>query len=280
MRKIFLCVLLLLFAVPVFAEEHEVFFKQNKTAEVPIVMYHLVTNNGKYIGRYGITPEELEADLKYLDENGYKTVTITELADFVNDGKRLPKKPVVLTFDDGNRSDYEYLLPLLEKYKMKAVVSIVGKFTDECTEMHIKNKGGKYPNALWPQLQEMVKSGRVEIQNHSYNLHGSSGSGRRNNESLEYYQKRLGEDLKKLQERCLEELNVTPNTFTYPLGIVSKGSGDVLKALGFDASLSCQEGLNILKQGEPEGLFMLKRDIRPHGRSIKHVLEKYKEGAD
>jgi peptidoglycan/xylan/chitin deacetylase (PgdA/CDA1 family) len=262
-------------ASSVAANDQEVFFKQNKTAEVPIVMYHLVTKNGKYIGRYGISPDELESDLIYLKENGYKTVTISDLVNFVHHGKRLPKNPIVLTFDDGNRSDYEYLYPLLKKYNMKAVLSVMGKTSDEITKMALDNKNGKFSNLTWPQIQEMVKSGHVEIQNHSYNLHGLGGSGKRKNESMEHYQARLGKDLLHIQERCWEELAYRPNTFTYPLGVVSKGSGEVLKEMGFAASLSCQEGMNILTQGEKDDLFLLKRDIRPSGYSIKRVLDKY-----
>jgi hypothetical protein len=74
MQKFFLCFLVLcFFAVPCFANEEEldteVFFFRVKEVEVPIVMYHLVTERPRYIGKYGISPAELEKDLIFLKEN-------------------------------------------------------------------------------------------------------------------------------------------------------------------------------------------------------------------
>lgn len=253
-----------------------VFFKPDKTAEVPVIMYHLITKNRSLVGRYGITPEDLESDLKYLHDNGYETVVMADLIAFVNRGKPLPKKPVVLTFDDGNFSDYLYLYPLLQKYKQQAVLSILGKQADEYTVSSEKNPTAKYPNLTWPQIKEMKDKGCVEIQSHGYNMHGSIGSAKRRNESVDAYKERFGNDLRKLQERCKDELRFTPTTFAYPLGLISESSGDVLNELGFSASLSCCEGMNLLKTGEPECLFRIKRNIRPNGRSIESVLERMK----
>lgn len=253
-----------------------VFFKSEKTAEVPIIMYHLVTKNGNLVGRYGITPGELESDLKYLQENGYETILMADLISFVYRGRPLPKKPVVLTFDDGNYSDYLYLYPLLQKYKSKAVLSVLGKQSDEYTEAAEKNKGGKYPNLTWPQIKEMKDKGFAEIQSHSYNMHGANGSAKRRGESVEAYQERFKNDLNRLQARCKEEIRWKPTTFTYPLGLISESSRAVLNDLGFSASLSCCEGMNQLKQGDPECLFQLKRNIRPSRRDIGTVLERMK----
>jgi peptidoglycan/xylan/chitin deacetylase (PgdA/CDA1 family) len=254
-------------------DDAAVFFWRSKEVEVPIVMYHLVTEKGKYIGKYGITPAELEADLRYLKDNGYRTVVMEDLIQFVQKGKRLPKKPIVLTFDDGNTGDLVYVLPLLEKYKMKAVFSVIGEATDRFTKAKNESPNGKYPNLTWAQINEMVDSGRCEIQSHGYNVHGRNGAGKRGGESAEAYHNRLRADLLKLQEICFEHLEYKPTTFTYPLGVISKETQAVLDDLGFTASLSCQEGINVLKQGEPKCLFRLKRSNRPSGRPIKILLE-------
>jgi len=95
--------------------ETEVFFRRAKEVSVPIVMYHLVTENPKYIGKYGVTPEELRQDLAYLKKKGYNTIVMQDLINYVERGIKLPKKPIMLTIDDGNYSDYSYLLPLLKE---------------------------------------------------------------------------------------------------------------------------------------------------------------------
>ena len=253
----------------------EVFFRRVKEAEVPIVMYHLVTQNPKYIGKYGITPAELEDDLKFLHENGYNTVVMQDLINFVNKGKKLPKNPIMLTFDDGNTSDYTILLPLLQKYKMKAVIAVLGAAADKYTVEAEENPSAVYPNLTWKQISELHNSGHVEIANHSYNLHTPPlGSKNKSGESPEAYHARLLADLQKFQHACTVHLGITPTTYVYPLGALGEGSRAVLEELGMVASVSCQEGKNIIRQGDKDCLFLLKRTNRPSGRSIKDILEK------
>jgi len=233
-------------------------------------MYHLITKDSNQIGRYAISPDEMEADLKYLVDNGYESVFMADLIRFVGGRQSLPEKPIVLTFDDGRNSDYDYLLPLLERYDMKAVLSIVGQFTDENTDA----KYSKKPHLTWDQLHEIHKSKRVEIQSHSYHFHDGIGCGRRKGESMEEYQKRLKADLLKLQETLTKKIGRAPTTFTYPLGIISNGSEEVLRELNFKASLSCWEGLNTITAGEPDSLFQLKRNIRRSGQPVSSILNK------
>ena len=262
-----------------FAEEQndtEVFFFKAKEVDVPIIMYHLVTENSKYIGKYGVSPTELEEDLKYLKKNGYNTIVMQDLIDFVEKGKKLPKNPILLSFDDGNSSDYRYLLPLLQQYKMKAVIAIIGEAVDRCTKDSEGNPTGKYPNLTWTQVAELHKSGIVEVQSHGYNVHGKRGSGKNHGEDAQAYHARLLADLTKLQQSCETHLGYVPNTFIYPLGIISDGSREVLEELGFVASLSCLEGVNKIRQGDKDCLFSLKRYNRPSGQSLESLLKTMK----
>jgi len=252
----------------------EVFFRKEKEAQVPIIMYHLVTETSRFIGRDAIRPGELKNDLQYLKDNGYNTVTMADLIKFVKKGKSLPENPIVLTFDDGNASDYDVLFPLLKEYDMKAVISIIGVTTDEMTAKYAKNPSDRFHNLTWEQIAEMHKSGIVEVQSHGYDLHGKAGSGKRWRESADTYHQRLRADLQKLQSLCEEHLGENPNTFCYPLGIISKGSQAVLEEMGFMASLSCQEGMNIIKEGDMSCLFELKRVNRPSGKSVEAILGK------
>lgn len=285
--RIFLTFIILLCCLgisTVFAEAGEISqepltapaFIKPETAEVPIIMYHLITKNSRYVGKHGITPEELENDLRYLKDNGYETVVIADLIAFVRKGKNLPKKPIVLTFDDSNSSDYRYLYPLLQKYDMKAVLSVLGYAVDECTELSAKQKEPRiFPNSTWEQLKEMGQSEYIELQNHSYNLHGATGSAKRKGESVEDYHRRLKEDLSKMQRRIEDMTGVEPTAFTYPYGLISDSSHEILKEVGFAASLSCYGGLiNFLKENDLDCLFCLKRTNRPSGVSISAILQK------
>lgn len=239
---------------------------------LPILMYHEVKpfKNGKDV----ITPFEIESDLKYLKENDYSTITMTDLIEYMHYGTELPQNPIILSFDDGYLNNYVYVIPLLKKYEMKIVMSIIGKNSDDFTR--IPDDNVDYSHVTWTQINEMKDSGFVEIQNHTYNLHAIGkkrfGCSKNKGEALEHYEKVLIDDVGKLQWEITNNIGFTPNTFVYPYGKVSKESISVIKRLGFQATLTCDYGINILSK-DMESLFGLKRICRPHGVSAQKALK-------
>lgn len=242
--------------------------------KVPILMYHSILKDPQRTGDYVISPEQLEKDLIYLQDHGYTTVFLTDLIAYVHEGTPLPDKPIVLTFDDGYYNNLVYLLPLLEKYQMKAVISIVGEYVQRFSDT--KDPNPNYGHLNWDDIKTLQQSGLVEIQNHSYSMHeqkGRKGAGRKRGESVEAYTKALKEDLEKLQKAVQEHTGIVPNTFVYPFGQVSKESFPVIKELGFQASLSCFEKINVLTR-DPECLYSLCRFNRPGALSSEVFMER------
>lgn len=246
---------------------------------VPIIMYHSIMKKSSQFGKYVITDNEFEKDISYLKEHGYTSINMTELINFVYGGSELPDKPVIITFDDGNLNNYIYGKPVLEKYGMKAVISIVGTYTESFSKSPPPTEDPPYAFASWSQIKEISDSGFFEIQNHTYNLHLINkqiyGIKKKSGETPENYKERLTSDISKLQDKISEVTGVTPNTFTYPFGYVSKESKDVLKNLGFKATLSCAEGVNIIDRNKQDTLYGLKRKNRPHGISSETFFKNF-----
>ncbi len=246
----------------------------NEKIDVPILMYHNVFRSSNRSGKYIISETGFEQDLKFLTENGYSTIVMKDLIDYVYDGKSLPEKPVVLTFDDGYFNNFSYVFPLLQKYNCKAVLSIIGYYTDMYSDSPDENPS--YSHVTWDNVNKMIESGYVEMQNHSYNLHstdhGRNGSKKKRGESLSEYKKVLKEDLGKLQEQFKTQTGYVPNTYTYPFGSVSNDSFDIIKEMGFKASLSCESGMNHISR-DPECLYMMKRYIRTPSNSASEILK-------
>ena len=278
LKHIAVALLLLFTAVAATAGIHRAVFtyspsaQTQKSADVVILMYHSIlksSNGSKYI----VSPTAFENDLKFLSENGYKTVLMQDLIDFVYEGTSLPEKSVVLTFDDGYYNNYVYIYPLLKRYNAKAVISIVGEYTDEYSnnnDTHVN-----YAHLSWDNLREMSESGLVEIQNHTYALHsydkGRKGCSIKSGESVEAYTEMLTKDIGRLQNECLENLGKAPEVFTYPFGFICDESYDIVKNLGFRASLSCREGLNTIER-RPEQLYLLKRYLRTPRRGAADII--------
>lgn len=243
--------------------------------KVPIIMYHSILKSQS--GDYIIHPSILEKDLNYIKEKGYSTITMTDLINYVYNNIAIPEKSIIITFDDGHYNNLGYAVPLLEKYDMKAVISIVGNYTDTFSKTDEANMN--YGYLRWKDINELIKSGTVEFQNHTYNLHSigaRKGAMKKHNETKEHYQTFLSDDIQKLQEEFKNNTNYIPNTFTYPFGAISKESIDIIKQLGFKASLSCAKGINEITK-DPNCLYMLKRNNRPSYISteqfFKNLLE-------
>ena len=118
---------------------------------VPVLMYHAVGDDCWGEESLFVKPEELEKQLQYLSENGYETI-------FFEDLSRIEQyeKPVLLTFDDGYDDNAETLLPLLQKYGMKATIFLIA------------GDVGKPHKLTRAQLTELVQSGLVSIQSHGW----------------------------------------------------------------------------------------------------------------
>ena len=246
--------------VPVFSPQ------SSDTVELPIIMYHSVLKDTALSGKYVVTPSELENDIKYLKDNGYSFISGFDLINFTYDNAPLPEKPVMLTFDDGFYNNYGYVVPILKKYDAKAVISIVGKYTDEYSDSNIQNMS--YGYLRWSEVYDLFLSNRTDVGNHSYNFHsnsnGRNGSKRNRGEDIEQYKNTFYSDTKKVQERCLAKTGFAPVIYTYPFGEYSDESTGILKDMGFKMSLTCDEGLNYISH-DPDSLFLLKRYNRPSG---------------
>lgn len=248
---------------------------EQESRAVPILMYHSILKDPKRTGKYILPPEVLEQDIRYLLNQGYETVVLEDLVRFVEGKDTLPEKPVILTFDDGYLNNLTYVLPILEEYDCRAVISIVGAYTARFSETPDPNPS--YAHVTWEDISAMELSGRFEIQNHSYDMHGQQGrmgSGRKNGESDAAYAAVFTADVGKLQSELTRRCGITPTFFTYPFGVIGKDSRELLKQMGFVGTLTCREVISRVSVGDPESLWGLGRFNRPGDLSTAQYMAK------
>ncbi|MDD4780011.1 MAG: polysaccharide deacetylase family protein [Tissierellia bacterium] len=247
------------------------------SVKLPIIMYHHVLKDSKKWGKYVISPNEFEDDIIYLKKEGYTTVVMQDIIDYVYNKKPLPLKPIILTFDDGYLSNYEYIIPILEKHDCKAVISVVGEYIETSSGEYVTSVAYSYMD--WDHITEAINSKYIEIQNHSYSMHKigkRKGASKKNGESFEEYKNALVEDIGKMQILIEEKTGYRPNTFTYPYGFASKESNQILTDMGFLATLSCNSGINYLS-GNKEELYNLKRFNRANGVSQEDFFRQFEK---
>lgn len=117
--------------------------------QVPVLMYHAVGDDLWGEAELFVSTDDMEAQLKYLVDNGYDPIWFSDLKDIEQ-----YDKPVILTFDDGYDDNYEILLPLLQKYNVKATVFVLAGLLDQPHKMS------------WSEVTAMSQSGLVSIQSH------------------------------------------------------------------------------------------------------------------
>jgi peptidoglycan/xylan/chitin deacetylase (PgdA/CDA1 family) len=168
---------------------------------IPILCYHRL---GTSPARMIVTRDSFAAQLEYLANNGYTVVRLSQVLDFLQGTGRLPKKAVVITFDDGSASVYQYAYPLLRKHNFPATVFL---YTDVI--------GGR-DSLAWPQIREMQQSGLVDFQSHS-KTH-SNLTIRLENESEQQYRVRLDNEIRGARDLIQRNLQNSVTHYAFPYG--------------------------------------------------------------
>ena len=166
------------------------------------------------------------------------------------------------------------LLPLLEKYGFPALFAIVGEYTKFNKNNPKVSKTYTYFD--FEDVAEINRSKYVEIAAHSYYLHHF---GKRQGVKIKKYEDKTAycamlEKDTRLLEKSLLQAGVRPRGYAYPFGAYCAESEQVIKRLGYEMSLTCNEGINCVKN--PENLFLLKRLNRSGtGKSVKAMFAEY-----
>ncbi len=134
---------------------------QQRAALAPILMYHYISDpppgSDKYRWSLSVTPANFDAQMSYLKQAGYHTVTLYNLYDYLVQGKPLPEKPIILTFDDGYVDAFDLAMPILRKYEFVGTFFILTGPAD---------RGGAGGYLTWEQMQAMTAAG-MDIELHS-----------------------------------------------------------------------------------------------------------------
>lgn len=183
---------------------------------VPILLYHHITTalDGS---RYNVNPAIFDEQMKWLYDNHYTTISVSQVASLIINGGQMPLRPVVITFDDGNIDVYQNAYPILDKYGFTATFYIVDRYLN-----------GKDMIST-AQVKELIQKG-WEIGSHS-KYHTDLMSVGADLET-EIRQSKLD-----LQER----LGITINSFAYPFGLANEQVIDKTIRSGYTSAVGLGE---------------------------------------
>lgn len=237
------------------------------TADVPVLLYHHIDENPT--NSLMVTPETFEEQMRFLAENGYHTVTIRQMIDYVYHGGDLPDKPVCVTFDDGYLSNYEYAWPILERYGLNAVVYAIGVSVGH--DRYYKDTQFELiPHFSFEQAREMIESGVIDVQSHTYDMHQwapvETGDQVRetivplDGESGADYVAALNADIERYAEIARQELGGAFLSLAYPKGQYTALTEVLVHQAGIPVTMSTRtDSRNVLVRGLPQSLYALCR---------------------
>ena len=233
--------------------------------KLPVLMYHHVVEDGQECNDMTVTVSRLREDLQWLKDNGYTTVLPRELAA----GEPLPEKPVLITFDDGYRSNYNLAFPIFQEFEAKMVISVMVYMQDNAASDFI----------TWAMCQEMVDSGLIEIGSHTYLLHnlderggsfdpqGVNGVQRKPEESDGDFQARVLDDIQRSYDLIAEKLEVSPTFFAYPFGLTEPDADGLIRELFPVTAVTLPKTADL-----SEGLWDLPRHTVTMNKSLDSIL--------
>lgn len=198
-----------------------------REAQVPILMYHYISEPPPDADRIrrglSLSPAKFEAHLQYLKEHGYHTISLHQLLLHLTRGEPLPQNPVVLTFDDGYRDNYENAFPLLQKYGFTATFFLVTNFIDE----------GRPEYLTWEQVRQLAQAGNET------GAHSRDHPDLRDRDTDFLVWQILGS-----KEAIQNGAGITPRFFSYPSGKYDEDTVAILASAHYWGAVTVKQGIH------------------------------------
>lgn len=217
---------------------------------VPILLYHYVeyVQDKKDTIRQSldINPNIFESQVKTLVAAHYTFMTAKELGDVLDGKAKLPPNPILLTFDDGHWDFDTVVLPILEKYHVKATAYIISGFLN----------GSDFMSES--ELQDVIQSGIVDVGAHTVHHFALSGLPT----PLATY------EITQSKAQLEKEYHIHVVSFAYPDGSFDQQAINITKAAGYTTAVSTIPGI---QQSQLNRYFLYR--IRPGYRTGQELLD-------
>ena len=221
------------------------------------IAFHDVVDRREDLTPDAVTTDQLVRFFDWLKGNGWTVLSLDDVAAAAR-GRALPERAILLTFDDGYRSLYTRVFPLLQVYRFPAVAALVGRWMEGGADGTVDYGGRPVPRSnfvTWAEAREMQASGLVEFASHSFDLHKGELANPQGNQipaarSLRYdadksayetdaqYRARIRRDLTQARSQMARELGRAPRALVWPFGRYSGPAREEAAAAGFRFALT------------------------------------------
>ena len=219
----------------------------SEEVKIPILMYHSISDDDPN-NNLLVPPSMFEEQMAWLEANEFTAMDLDEALDAMETGK-VPKRPVVITFDDGYSDNYTNAFPSLKNHGLKATFFVITDGVDD----------GYYMSS--DMLKEMQSDG-MSIQNHTAN----------HLELDKLSREDAYDTIKRGQDFLRNNIGSDANYLCYPVGKYNSETIEIEKELGIKAATTTQGGISSIG----DGLYQLKR-VRIYPMSIESFSSIFSE---
>ena len=240
---------------------------------------------------FAVDARSLVRQMEWMRGQGYSFVSLQQVLDDRAGGKPLPDKAVLLTFDDGYRSVYTNVYPVLKLFKAPALIALVGSWLQVPEGRQVSYGDGVAPRdkfLSWAQIREMRDSGLVEVASHSYASHLGLQANPQGNmepalttrvyrangyESEPAYLARIRDDLRRNSALLKAQLGQAPRAMVWPYGSYSLEAARVAEQEGMPVTMSLDAGIN----GRGTALSSLRRVLLDANMNLADLAYQFKQ---
>ncbi len=194
---------------------------------VPILLYHHIAEENPDNNEFIISPSGFYDHMVFLKNNGYECISLDDYYYYRMGIGNLPEKPVIITFDDGYYSNYQYAYPILKSLNMKATIFVSTNFVGVDSNI-------TFPHFSWEHAKEMEESKVIDIQSHSHN--------HRNFSLLNLSE--IKQELEVSKNLIETNLGKQCNYFAYPYGACTAEMQELAKSVGYLMQFTTISGFN------------------------------------
>lgn len=190
-------------------------------------MYHSIDTNSLF---FTVRPEDFAEQMAYLKNKRFNVVPLSRLVEWVETKQPIPRRTVVLTFDDGYEDNYFNAWPILKRYNFPATIFLV---SGSIGQTLYSKQNIPFRILDWSQIQKMHQSGLIDFQPHSLTHQKLS--------QIDLEQAK--DEIKKSKDIIEKQLNKDCRLFAYPKEDFNEGIIRILKENNFRSALTINNGL-------------------------------------
>jgi peptidoglycan/xylan/chitin deacetylase (PgdA/CDA1 family)/glycosyltransferase involved in cell wall biosynthesis len=202
---------------------------------LPVLMYHRIGEipHGCVLG-LSIPPNVFEHHIRWLARHGYKTIRVADWLAWIREGKSLPPKPLLLTFDDAYADTAQYGLPVLQRYGFSGVVFVVTGVIGQTNKWDEAAGNPSLRMMTAEQIRHWARQG-IEFGAHT----------RTHPDLTIVSSQKLEEEIAGSSADLGELLQTRITSFAYPYGFFNEAAKQVASRV-FDLSFTIEQGINTL----------------------------------